>query len=69
MANINRKIMNIGPGLISGGRSFLVSVYSGGPMSGWAHKRDGSFVRTKIEQYSQLQNIFYLCNLKTDKIK
>ena len=61
--------MNIGPGLISGERSFLVGVYSGGPISGWAYKRDGSFVRTKIKQYSQLQNIFYLYNLKTDKIK
>ena len=35
----------------------------------WAYKRDGSFVRTKMKQYSQLQNIFYLYNLKTDKIK
>ena len=61
--------MNIGPGLISGERSFLVGVYSGGPIFGWAYKRDGSFVRTKIKQYSQLQNIFYLYNLKTDKIK
>ena len=61
--------MNIGPGFISGERSFLVGVYSGGPISGWAYKQDGSFVRTKIKQYSQLQNIFYLYNLKTDKIK
>ena len=61
--------MNIGPGLISRERSFLVGVYLGGPISGWAYKRDGSFVRTKIKQYSQLQNIFFLYNLKTDKIK
>ena len=61
--------MNIGPWRISGERPFLVGVYSGGPISGWAYKRDGSFVRTKIKQYSQLQNIFYLYNLKTDKIK
>ena len=61
--------MNIGHGLISGERSFLVGVYSGGPISGWAYKRDGSFVGTKIKQYSQFQNIFYLYNLKTDKIK
>ena len=61
--------MNIGPGLISRERSFLVGVYLGGPISGWAYKQDGSFVRTKIKQYSQLQNIFYLYNLKTDKIK
>ena len=61
--------MNIDPGLISRERSFLVGVYLGGSISGWAYKRDGSFVRTKIKPYSQLQNIFYLCNLKTDKIK
>ena len=61
--------MNIGHGLISGERSFLVGVYSGGPIFGWAYKRDGSFVRTKIKQYSQFQNIFYLYNLKTDKMK
>ena len=61
--------MNRSPGLISAKRSFLVGVYSGGPISGWAYKRDGSFVRTKIRQYSQLQNIFYLYNPKTDKIK
>ena len=59
--------MNIGPGLISGERSFLVGVYSGGPISGWAYKWDGSFVRTKIKQHSQLLNIFYLYNLKTEK--
>ena len=61
--------MNIDLGLISGERTFLVGVYSSGPVSGWAYKRDASFVRTKIQQYSQLQNIFYLYNLKTDKIK
>ena len=61
--------MNIGPGLKSEEKSFLVGVYSGGPISGWAYKRHGSFVRTKIKQYSQLQNIFFLYNLKTDKIK
>ena len=61
--------MNIFPGLISGERSFLVGLYRGGPISGWAYKRDGSFVGTKIKQCSQLQNIFYLYNLKTDKIK
>ena len=61
--------MNIGPGLISGKRSFLVGVYSGEPISKWAYKRGGSFVRTKIKQHSQLQNIFYLYNLKTDKLK
>ena len=61
--------MNISPGLISGERSFLVGVFSGGPISGWDDKRDGSFVKTKIKQYSQFQNIFYLYNLKTDKIK
>ena len=61
--------MNIGPGLISGERFFLVVVYSGGLISGWAYKGDGSFVRTKIKQYSQLQNIFCLYNLKIDKIK
>ena len=49
--------------------SFLVGVYSGGPISGWAYRRDGSFVRTETKQYSQLQNIFYLYNLKNDKIK
>ena len=48
--------MNIGSGLISGERSFLVGVYSGGPISVWAYKRDGSFVRTKIKQYSHLQS-------------
>ena len=61
--------MNIGPWLISEEKSFLVSAYSGGPISGWAYKRGGSFVRTKLKQYSQLQNIFYLYNLKTDKTK
>ena len=61
--------MNISLGLIPGERSFLVGVYSGWPISGWAYKRDGFLVRTKIKQYSQLQNIFYLYNLKTDKIK
>ena len=61
--------MNIGPAIISGERSFLVGINSDWPISGWAYKRDGSFVRTKIKQYSQLQNIFYLYNLKTDKIK
>ena len=61
--------MNISPGLISGERSFLVGVFSGGPISGWDDKRDGSFVKTKIKQYSQFQNIFYLYNLKTDKMK
>ena len=61
--------MNTGPGLISGERFFLVGIYSGEPISWWAYKRDGAFVRTKIKQYSQFQNIFYLYNLKTDKIK
>ena len=61
--------MNIGPAIISGERSFLVGVNSDWPISGWAYKRDGSFVRTKIKQYSQLQNIFYPYDLKTDKIK
>ena len=61
--------MNIDPGLISGERSFLLGLYSCRPISGWAYKRDGSFVRSKIKQYSQLQNIFYHYNLKTDKIK
>ena len=61
--------MNIGLGLISGERSFLVGVYLGGPISGLAYKQDGSFVRTKIKPYCQLQNIFYLYNLKTDKMK
>ena len=61
--------MDIGPWLISGESSFLVGVYSGAIISGWAYKRDGSFVRTKIKQYSQLQNIFCPYDLKTDKIK
>ena len=61
--------MNISPGLLSGERSFLVDVFSGGPISGWDDKRDGSFVKTKIKQYSQFQNIFYLYNLKTDQLK
>ena len=61
--------MNIGSWPIAGESSFLVGVYSGGIISGWAYKRDGSFVRTKIKPYSQLQNIFYPYNLKTDKIK
>ena len=30
-----RKLPNIGLGLISGERSFLVGVYSGGSISGW----------------------------------
>ena len=60
--------MNIGPGLISRERYFWwayvwVGLYPGGLTS------NGPFVRTKIKQYSQLQNIFYLYNLKTDKIK
>ena len=46
-----------------------MGIYLGGPISGWAYKQDASFVRTKIKQYSQLQNIFYFYNLKTDKIK
>ena len=50
--------MNIGPGFIAEERSFLVGVYLGGPISGWAYKRDGPFVTTKIKQHSQLQNIF-----------
>ena len=51
-------------------RSFpTVNVNRETPISGWDYKLDGSFVRTKIKQYPQLQNIFYLYNLKTDKIK
>ena len=41
------KIMNIGPGLLSGERSFLVGVYSGGPISGWAYKRMGLLLELK----------------------
>ena len=44
-------------------------MFFGGRIFGWAYKRGGSFVRTKIKQYPQLRNIFYLYNLKTGKIK
>ena len=59
--------MNIGPGLISGEWSFLVGVYLGGSISRWAYKQDRSFVRTKIKQYSQLQNIFIFITSKLIK--
>ena len=47
-----RKIPNISPGLISGENSFLVGVYSVGPVSGWAKNQDGFFVRAKTKQFS-----------------
>ena len=52
--------MNIGPRLIAGVKSFLKGVYSGWPISGWALKARWVFVRTKLKQFSEHQNILSL---------